>query len=143
MEKLERYDPQTVCILYPLAENAVWDARKVMSANLSKVETKRMKKRDIDDLRDAEKRLELELRFLNGLRDHTLGYFAKEKLSGENALLGGTIQMKEKIEQWEKKVSKKFGTTKHLRRRPSKCLSSMYMILSVGLEWSLPHRGGI
>lgn len=85
---------------------------KVMSANLSKVETKRMKKRDIDDLRDAEKRLELELRFLNGLRDHTLGYFAKEKLSGENALLGGTIQMKEKIEQWEKEGIKEIWNDK-------------------------------
>ena len=88
---------------------------KVMSANLAKVNSKRMRERDVADLRDAEKRLGLELAFLNGRRDPSTGMpyrSSQENLSGETAILGGIIQMMEKVNQWEKEGIKKIWNDK-------------------------------
>ena len=88
---------------------------KVMSANLAKVNSKRMRERDVADLRDAEKRLGLELAFLNGRRDPSTGMpyrSSQENLSGETAILGGIIQMMEKVSQWEKEGIKKIWNDK-------------------------------
>lgn len=92
---------------------------KVMSANLAKVNSKRMRERDVADLRDAEKRLGLELAFLSNYnknwdpRDERLIPPSREKLKGEETIyLAGSIQMMEKISQWEKEGIKKIWNDK-------------------------------
>ena len=93
---------------------------KVMSANLAKVNSKRMRERDTADLRDAEKRLKLELAFLSNYNKNwdprggeRLIPPSREKLKGEETIyLAGSIQMMEKVNQWEKEGIKKIWNDK-------------------------------
>jgi len=92
---------------------------KVMSANLAKVSPEKMRKRDLRDMIDSERKLEAELKFLNSYMDdysvtpmntpaqgQRIWIPNVNKSAKEVSVLGGEIQSMEKIDQWEQGIKK-------------------------------------